>query len=81
MMSSYPSELRDVWDEERRAKSNAAISDARETKRRYSGRCPRCGHETESARAGTVACKWGGCNGTLEAQPIERSSATRETKL
>jgi len=65
--------IQKIEDERRaeRARSLHEVDGLRETKRRASGRCPRCGHETESAHAGTVACKWGGCNGTIEAQPIK----------
>jgi len=38
-----------------------------EAQRVYSGRCNRCGHVTNALRAGEVACKWGGCNGTVTA--------------
>jgi len=40
---------------------------------RYSGRCPRCGSITDALgfESKEVACKWGGCNGTVIANMIE----------
>lgn len=33
----------------------------------YKGVCSHCGHQTTASRSGIIACKWGGCNGTVHA--------------
>lgn len=33
----------------------------------YKGVCSRCSHQTTASRPGVIACKWGGCNGTVNA--------------
>lgn len=40
----------------------------------YSGRCSHCRHVTEASWPGEVACKWGRCNGTVNAQRKRESS-------
>jgi len=35
--------------------------------RTFQGPCSHCHHLTTASRPGTVACKWGGCNGTVQA--------------
>ncbi|MCC7684831.1 hypothetical protein [Janthinobacterium sp. FW305-128] len=32
---------------------------------KFSGKCNRCGDQTEASKPSVVACKWGGCNGVV----------------
>ena len=40
---------------------------ATSTAHAYKGVCSHCQHQTTASRPGIIACKWGGCNGTVHA--------------
>jgi hypothetical protein len=47
---------------------------------RFAGNCSQCGQCTDASRAGTVACKWGRCNGTVEAIRIASNDTEDEAR-